>query len=401
LGSKLLVFGGNTGVSYYENHVYMLDFETMLWKRLSEIDCPSGRRYHTAVLSTTTQKLYVYGGSTAAKAPEDFLYVLDTTLIPGLEEWTFDEAHDIIHQGIRALTRNLSYSSTSLMSSSSSAIDITSKKEKNRSGSSNISASPSSSPALKDSGSGPLSARKRKKSRGESEESRSIVSHRDSVSDANGSRSASLASLSTLPVEDQANEALRLLKLHFKRLKREKEELRMVMEDFQEQQKRFESMTQRMGTYVSQHGEGQVVKLNVGGFSFQTTVVTLTSHPDSMLAAMFSGRYKLPTDEKGRVFIDRDGTHFRYILNFLRDGTLNVPSDNILLMDILQEAQFYQLHKLVQLVKLLLKPTATQSVNRTRLTSAHRALSISELRDASTLPQSGTSPDFDDYWANL
>ena len=27
-------------------------------------------------------------------------------------------------------------------------------------------------------------------------------------------------------------------------------------------------------------------------------------------------------DEKGYFFIDRDGTHFRYILNFLRTGTV-------------------------------------------------------------------------------
>lgn len=33
-----------------------------------------------------------------------------------------------------------------------------------------------------------------------------------------------------------------------------------------------------------------------------------------MLAAMFSGRYPVPKDQDGYVFIDRDGTHFRYIL---------------------------------------------------------------------------------------
>lgn len=36
-----------------------------------------------------------------------------------------------------------------------------------------------------------------------------------------------------------------------------------------------------------------------------------------MLGAMFSGRHKLAVDD-GHYFIDRDGTHFRHILNYLR-----------------------------------------------------------------------------------
>lgn len=47
-------------------------------------------------------------------------------------------------------------------------------------------------------------------------------------------------------------------------------------------------------------------------------------------------------DEKGYFFIDRDGTHFRYILNFLRTGALLVPEDPLIRKELLIEAEFYQ-----------------------------------------------------------
>jgi hypothetical protein len=36
-----------------------------------------------------------------------------------------------------------------------------------------------------------------------------------------------------------------------------------------------------------------------------------------MIGVMFSGRHALPKDETGNFFIDRDGSHFHHILNFL------------------------------------------------------------------------------------
>ncbi len=51
-----------------------------------------------------------------------------------------------------------------------------------------------------------------------------------------------------------------------------------------------------------------------------------------MLAAMFSGRHELQREPDGSFFIDRDGAHFRHILNFLRDGqvdTETLPRDQV------------------------------------------------------------------------
>ncbi|XAR64860.1 hypothetical protein NMG60_11008740 [Bertholletia excelsa] len=87
-----------------------------------------------------------------------------------------------------------------------------------------------------------------------------------------------------------------------------------------------------------------LVRLNIGGKKFCTTIDTLTQRdPDSMLAAMFSGRHTACQDsEKGYVFVDRDGKHFRHILNWLRDGIVPTLEDNEY-AELLQEAEYYQL----------------------------------------------------------
>lgn len=70
-----------------------------------------------------------------------------------------------------------------------------------------------------------------------------------------------------------------------------------------------------------------VVQLNVGGHLFSTSLSTLRKHPDSKLAEMFTGQPKLRTDTQGRCFIDRDGSHFGAVLDFLR--TEQLPTENI------------------------------------------------------------------------
>ena len=54
------------------------------------------------------------------------------------------------------------------------------------------------------------------------------------------------------------------------------------------------------------------IRLNVGGKIYETTLDTLRKDPDSMLCAMFSGRFELKANERdGAYFIDRDGKLFR------------------------------------------------------------------------------------------
>ncbi|XP_041353827.1 uncharacterized protein LOC121371763 [Gigantopelta aegis] len=129
--------------------------------------------------------------------------------------------------------------------------------------------------------------------------------------------------------------------------KKEKEEITRQWQQLRDEITRMEEV------HNIQKGR---IKLDVGGHVYTTSVLTLTRDPDSMLAAMFSGRHELKREEDGSVFIDRDGTHFRHILNYLRDGGLNIdslPRSRQVLRELRNEAIYYQLHNLVQQIEKL------------------------------------------------
>jgi len=61
-----------------------------------------------------------------------------------------------------------------------------------------------------------------------------------------------------------------------------------------------------------------------------------------MLTAMFSGNFPLIPEEDGSYFIDRDGEVFKYVLSYLRDGT--VDSSAMRYREaLLREANYFQL----------------------------------------------------------
>ncbi len=85
-----------------------------------------------------------------------------------------------------------------------------------------------------------------------------------------------------------------------------------------------------------------VVDLLVGKDPFTVALSTLRKFPDSMLAAMFSGRMGV-FQKDGACFIDRPGNHFPVILEYLRDGSVDLPADPSQLRKLLKEAQYYGL----------------------------------------------------------
>ncbi|KAL9954730.1 hypothetical protein ACROYT_G042303 [Oculina patagonica] len=106
-----------------------------------------------------------------------------------------------------------------------------------------------------------------------------------------------------------------------------------------QEQKAFDSMSKKLDRV---HFSSKI-NLDVGGHLFKTSVQTLTKDPNSMLAAMFSGRFEMKPSEDGSFFIDRDGTHFRFILNYLRNGELILPEGATFLKELQTEAKFYQI----------------------------------------------------------
>ena len=95
-----------------------------------------------------------------------------------------------------------------------------------------------------------------------------------------------------------------------KRLRAWSAQLREEAAKLRDEREKFEREAEIVAEFNKR--VSKILKLNVGGRIFTTTQATLTSVEESMLSAMFSGRYNLKTDEKGRIFLDRDPEVFHY-----------------------------------------------------------------------------------------
>ncbi|KAI1695797.1 BTB/POZ domain-containing protein [Ditylenchus destructor] len=103
-----------------------------------------------------------------------------------------------------------------------------------------------------------------------------------------------------------------------------------------------------MSGNISTPNNSDLVRLNVGGKTFQTSKDTLSRYPESFLARLVNGALSSEKDETGAFLIDRDPQHFRVILNYLRNGELVMDRNEIAVKELLREADFYGLHALVE-----------------------------------------------------
>ena len=133
---------------------------------------------------------------------------------------------------------------------------------------------------------------------------------------------------------------------HKNRVQMEKDGLRRERSEFEE--------LKRICTSISETEKQHMITLDVGGDKFRTDVRTLERHPDSIfprIARAIDRRY-LPY-----VFIDRDSKHFRFILNYMRQGeevfrgTALRGKDKYDLEEMICEARYYRLHGFMNLLK--------------------------------------------------
>ncbi|CAF0806680.1 unnamed protein product [Rotaria sp. Silwood1] len=94
------------------------------------------------------------------------------------------------------------------------------------------------------------------------------------------------------------------------------------------------------------------VHIDVGGTIFTSSLETLTRYPDSRLSKLFNGTIPIVLDTlKQHYFIDRDGKLFRYILNYMRYGSLTLPDNFPELSALLEEARYFELTPLINAIE--------------------------------------------------
>jgi hypothetical protein len=97
--------------------------------------------------------------------------------------------------------------------------------------------------------------------------------------------------------------------------------------------------------------QDRIVYLNVGGTKFMTSYSTLCKYPDSKLTSMFGDKSHLMRDNQNHTFVDRDPSTFQLILNFLRTGAVIANLDSYTREALRNEAEFFQLQKLLAQLK--------------------------------------------------
>jgi len=66
-----------------------------------------------------------------------------------------------------------------------------------------------------------------------------------------------------------------------------------------------------------------VFKFNVGGTRYEASQSLVNSFPNTLLAKSASKQWN--EDPNAEIFIERDGSRFRYVLDCMRDGRVSLP----------------------------------------------------------------------------
>jgi hypothetical protein len=319
---KLIVFGGDFGVHHrnLSNDIYIFELANMKWSKIKQTgELPPSRSHFASAIGGNY--FIVFGGSGKGEREKlNDVYSLDLEAVDILKEVSFEETKTQVNETIEHVTKEIGRLLKELTQESR---DSASSSSDTPNGASNKSRPTS-----------PVRGTDREKSS-------SLKYYKDTCAQ----------------IKMRLQTTMSKMRLQFEKLVEEKEDFERWREEqaavLELERKQFEQQKKVVAQIIQ--GQSGRVRVNVGGHYYDTSLATLTKDSQSMLSAMFSGRYGLIQDSDGSYFIDRDGTHFRYILNFLRDNTVIVPPNYLLHMELLKEADFYQLDGLAEIVKQNLK----------------------------------------------
>lgn len=150
-------------------------------------------------------------------------------------------------------------------------------------------------------------------------------------------------------------------------------ERQRMEEDFKAQEARLEWVKEDLALKEKKLDESRItsneiagrqnpITIEVGGDKFRTQVQTLVQHRESIFPELLRA-LQAHSPQKGKnnpnptIFIDRDGKHFKFILNFMRQGEEVMwgsalrNTDDFILNEILCEVRYYKLADLERLLE--------------------------------------------------
>ena len=131
--------------------------------------------------------------------------------------------------------------------------------------------------------------------------------------------------------------------------------VKMAKEDLKREVDRLES-TKQVGEYAADTTKRQVVTIDVGGEKFYTDIRTLERQQESLFPLLVKNIDRHHS-KSTYVFIDRDSKHFRFILNYMRQGeevffsSALRKKDKFELDEMICEAKYYRLNGFIKLLE--------------------------------------------------
>ena len=135
--------------------------------------------------------------------------------------------------------------------------------------------------------------------------------------------------------------------VHEQRVKMAKEDLKKEIDSFEE--------TKRVGQNAVATTR-QVITIDVGGEKFYTDIRTLEKQQQSLFPILIENIDR-HSSRSTYIFIDRDSKHFRFILNYMRQGeevihgSVLCKKDKFELDEMISEARYYRLNGLIKLLQ--------------------------------------------------